>query len=101
IHLSPDGKFLYASNRDDLNDIAVYAVDTKTGKLTFRRRVASGGRTPRNFTLTPDGTWLLAGHQNSREITIFRRDKKTGLLIPVGHNIPVAHAVCLKMIPAN
>ncbi len=101
IHLSPDGKFLYASNRDDLNDIAVYAVDTKTGKLTFRHRIASGGRTPRNFTLTPDGKYLLAGHQNSGEITIFRRDKKRGLLIPAGHNIPVAHAVCLKMIPVN
>ncbi len=101
IHLSPDGKFLYASNRDDLNDIAIYGVNAKTGKLTFRHRIPSGGRTPRNFALTPDGRYLLAGHQNSGEITIFRRDKKTGSLIPAGHNIPVAHAVCLKMIPAN
>lgn len=99
IHLSPDGKFLYASNRDDLNDIVVYSVDENTGALTFKDRVASGGKTPRYFALTPDGAFLLAAHQDSEGIVIFERDAGTGLLKATPHVIRVPGAVCLKMIP--
>jgi 6-phosphogluconolactonase len=34
IHVSPDGKFLYASNRGDENNIAIFSVNPGTGKLT-------------------------------------------------------------------
>lgn len=101
IHISPDGRFLYASYRDDLNDIAVYGIDRKTGRLSFRERVKSGGKTPRNFAISPDGKYLLAGHQNSGAITEFKRNMKTGALTPTGTTIGVPHAVCLKMYPVH
>jgi 6-phosphogluconolactonase len=34
IHVSPDGKFLYASNRGDANEIAIYSIDKK-GRLAL------------------------------------------------------------------
>ncbi len=101
VHLSPDGKFLYAANRDDLNDIVTYKVEPENGKITPIDRQPTGGKTPRNFTLSPDGRYILIGHKNSNNITVFKRNEKNGLLTLTGTQIPVAHAVCLKMIPAH
>ena len=45
IHTSPDGKFLYASNRGEANEIVIYAID-KDGKLKYAGRQSSLHRTP-------------------------------------------------------
>ena len=98
LHLSPDGKFLYATNRDDLNDIVTYKVHAN-GKITPIDRQLTGGKTPRNFVISPDGKYLLCGHQNSGEITVFKRNVKNGLLMHVDPDIAVPHAACLQMVP--
>src|SRR5690554_3075630 len=48
IHISPDGKFLYGSNRIDINEIVIYNIDENTGNLTFVGRQSSMGKIPRN-----------------------------------------------------
>ena len=98
IHVSPNGKFLYASNRGDENSIAVYAIDAKTGKLNLNGIPSSGGVAPRNFTIDPSGNYLLAANQNTDNIVIFKIDHNTGLLKPTGEEIKVSKPVCLKMI---
>ncbi|MBX3240051.1 MAG: lactonase family protein [Chitinophagaceae bacterium] len=98
IHLSPDGKFLYASNRGGLNTIAIYSVDDGTGLLTLVGHQRSGGEIPRNFTIDPSGRFLLVGNQNSDYISIFNRDGNTGLLTDTGTRITVGKPVCLKWI---
>lgn len=98
IHVSPDGKFLYASNRGDENDIAIFAIDKSTGKLTLKGHQSVLGRTPRNFSIDPTGQYLLAANQNSNDIVIFKRDKETGLLTDTGKKILVDKPVCLKWI---
>lgn len=95
IHVSPDGKFLYASNRGDANEIAIYAID-KNGKLTVAGRQSVLGKTPRNFVIDPSGNFLLCANQNSNEVVIFRRDARSGLLTPAGKRISVQKPVCLK-----
>src|SRR6267378_58237 len=97
IHTSPDGKFLYASNRGEANDIAIYAID-KDGKLTYAGRQSSLGSAPRNFAIDPSGNFLLAANQNSDDIFLFKRDQKTGLLSPTGAKITVSMPVCLKFV---
>ena len=52
IHISPDGKFLYASNRGTANYISVFKI-LKKGKLEFVNRTSTLGNTPRNFTIDP------------------------------------------------
>lgn len=99
IHFSPDGKYLYASNRDDLNNIVIFSVNPKSGKLEYVGKQYAGGRTPRDFAITPDGKYLLVGHQNSSEISIFKRNRHSGKIRPTEGHITVRHAVCLKMFP--
>lgn len=100
IHITPDGKFLYASNRDGLNDIVAYKINPESGKPKLIDRYATGGKTPRVFTISPDGKFILAGHQRGAEITVFNRDLETGELKPLKDlSIPVARAVYLKLFP--
>lgn len=94
IHISPDGKFLYATNRGDANDISVFKI-LKKGKLEFVQRTSTLGKGPRNFTIDPTGNFLLIGHQFSNEITIFKRDKVTGSLTNTGKKIELCSPVCL------
>jgi len=101
IHLSPDGKFLYATNRGNYNAIATYSVNKEDGKLTFLKIQPTGGIMPRNFTIDPTGSFLLVGHQKSDSIIIFKRDKKTGLLTQTNKSIGVSSAVCLKIVPID
>lgn len=79
IHISKDGRFLYASNRG-LNSIAIFSVDPKNGKLIQIGQEPSRGDGPRNFTLSPDENYLLVANQNTQDIVSFRRDSKTGKL---------------------
>ena len=95
IHISPDGKFLYGSMRGDRHELGIYSIDKK-GKLTFVGRQSTLGKAPRNFSLDPSGNFLLAANQDSDEVVIFKRDKKTGLLTDTGKRIPVGRPMCLK-----
>ena len=97
IHISPDGKFLYASNRGEANEIVIYAID-KNGTLSYAGRQGSGVNTPRNFVIDPTGNFLLVGNQNGNDIAIFKRDNNTGLLTPTGKKIQVDKPVCLKFV---
>jgi 6-phosphogluconolactonase len=94
IHISPDGKFLYATNRGTANDISVFKI-LKNGKLEFVQRTSTLGKGPRNFNIDPTGNFLLVGHQYTNDIVIFKRNKKTGLLIDTGKKIELCSPVCL------
>jgi 6-phosphogluconolactonase len=101
IHVSPDGKFLYASNRANANTIAIFKINSQTGKLTFVAHQSTMGQTPRNFNFDPSGNFLLVANQNSDQIVIFKRGKTTGLLSDTGKRIAVGKPVCLRWISAN
>lgn len=94
IHVSPDGKFVYASNRLETNDISVFKVDA-SGKMTFVQRIKTGGKDPRNFFISPNSKFLLAGNQNSDFIAVFKRNTTTGLLYPTTQKVAVPKPVCI------
>jgi len=93
IHLSPDAKFLYVSNRG-MNSIAIFSVQEKEPKIKLIGHEATRGEMPRNFTLSPAGDFLLAANQNTDNIVAFRRDIATGLLT-VTDQINAFKPVCL------
>jgi len=97
IHISPDGKYLYGSNRGDANDLVIFAIDN-AGFLTYKGRQPVLGKGPRNFTIDPTGNFLLVANQQSDEVVIFKRDTKTGQLADTGKRISVGAPVCLQMI---
>jgi len=98
IHISPDGKFLYTSNRGDANDISIFSINASNGKLTYLGSEPVLGKTPRNFCIDPSGNFLLVANQNSDEIVVFKRDKNTGKLTDSGKRIAVPNPVCLKWV---
>lgn len=98
IHISPDGKFLYASNRGPKEDsIVIFSIDLHSGKLKLVAHQPTYGEHPRNFIITPNGKFLLVANQFSDKIVIFCRDYKTGKLRKLPHEILVVNPSSLQM----
>lgn len=93
IHMSSNGKFLYASNRGH-NSIAVFSVSDK-GKMELIQTEFVQGDWPRNFTLSPDEKFLLVANQKSDNIVVLNLDQETGLLSYSGNQIEISKPVCL------
>ena len=98
IHVSPDGKFLYCSNRGESNSITIFKINASDGKLTVVGHQSTLGKTPRNFNFDPSGNFLLVANQNTDDIVIFKIDKATGLLTDTGKRINVPNPVCIQWI---
>lgn len=97
IHFSPDGKFLYASNRGH-ESLVIYKVDPQNGKLSLVGHEGTGGKHPRNFMIDKKGEFALTANQNTDNIVIFWRDKVTGKLTPTGEQITVPAVQCVIML---
>ena len=100
IALHPSGKFLYGSNRGH-DSIAVFAVNQKSGRLTFVEHQSTQGRTPRCFAIDPTGRWLLAENQASDSVVVFAIDSVTGKLKPTGQTLVVGSPVCAVFVEAK
>lgn len=101
IHIAPGGRYLYASNRGDANDIAIFSIDISSGKLTLKGFQSTEGKWPRNFLIDPTGRWLLAANQDGKNVVLFKRDAATGLLTVTNKRLELPAPVCLKMEPAQ
>jgi 6-phosphogluconolactonase len=98
IHVSPDGRFLYATNRKSSNTITIFKIDELSGHLSLINYQSTLGSTPRNFNFDLSGNFLLVANQDSDEIVIFRINKETGLLEDSGNRINVSKPVNIKWI---
>lgn len=97
IHITPDGRFLYGSNRGH-NSLAIFKIDAASGKLQSVGFQSTLGEWPRNFAIDPTGTWLLAANKNSDNIVVFRIHKKTGELEATGAEAHVSMPTCIKIL---
>jgi 6-phosphogluconolactonase len=98
VHVSPNGRFVYASNRGD-NSLAVFAIDGSSGRLTLVQHVSTQGKTPRNFALDPSGQVLLVANQNSDNVFTYRVDKQSGKLTPTGQSVQVPSPMFVEVVP--
>ena len=87
VMVSPDGKFLYASNR--LHDGIAWFSISATGTLAFRGEEWTRGNHPRAFNFDPTGNFFYVCNQFADAITTFRVDRKTGALTFTGQYTPV------------
>jgi len=94
IQISPNGKFLYASNRGEANNISVFKI-LKKGKLQLKGQTSTLGKGPRSFVIDPTGKFLLVGHQYTNNIVIFKIHKRKGTLIDSGKSFDLCSPVCL------
>ncbi len=98
IHISPDGLFLYASNRwDKENTISIFSINQNTGKLTLVGHQPTFGDHPRNFIIDPTGNFILVANQVTNNIVVFKRNWKSGLLTKTKTEISVPRPSCLQM----
>jgi 6-phosphogluconolactonase len=96
VHLTPDGRFLYCSNRGH-DSIARFRVDARTGTLAPSGHTPTLGSTPRNFAVDPTGRFLLVANQKSDSVVTFRIDAATGALASAGSAAEIPSPVCLKL----
>lgn len=97
IHISPDGKYLYSSNRLKADGLAIFSVNQEDGTLTKVGYQLTGIH-PRNFIISPNGKYLLVACRDDNFIQIFERDAETGLLKDTGAAISTSKPVCLKFV---
>ncbi|MFA6944473.1 MAG: lactonase family protein [Pedobacter sp.] len=101
IHVSADGKFLYASTRSTLNEIAIYSIDQKSGMLSLKAKEPSFGKSSRTFDIDPSGNWLLSTGQVTNEIIVFKRDQETGKLTPTGQKLQIDKPSLVRFVPID
>lgn len=75
--VAPNGRFLYAANWQGSTDpipantISAYAIDGRTGELTFINRVSSGGLGPNQVVVDPSGEIAVAVNYRSGSVAAF------------------------------
>ena len=99
IHITPDGKFLYTSNRGAANDITIYKT-SPDGKLIQVGHQKVGAH-PRNFMIDPTGRFLLVACKDSNQVQVYVINKNFGLLQDAGLKLDIDQPVCLKMMPVK
>lgn len=79
IHVSKNGRFVYASNRGH-NSIAIFRINSQNGFLELIGHESTGGEGPRNFAISPDGEYLLVANQKTDNMVSFKINGETGFL---------------------
>lgn len=97
IHISKDGKFLYASNRGQDN-LVIYRIDAQGGGLTLVGHQPTGGKHPRNFKIDNQGELVFVANMESDNVVVFYQNGNTGELEPAHWEINVPRAVCVEQI---
>jgi 6-phosphogluconolactonase len=95
LQLTPDGRYLYGSNRGH-NSLVIYAIDESTGRLSYVQHHSCLGRTPRDFAIDPSGRFLLVANQNSDAVIVFRIDPQSGKLTDAGKHAEIGTPMCVK-----
>ncbi|GAA4815071.1 lactonase family protein [Litoribaculum gwangyangense] len=98
VHISPDGKFLYASNRGPKEDsISIFSINQENGTLSIVGHEPTYGEHPRNFSMSPDGNFLLVANQFSNNVIVFKRNSQTGELKKLPFDIRVNNPSSVQM----
>ena len=89
IHLSPDGRTLYASERTS-STLSSFRVDAATGQLQPLGQVPTE-KSPRGFAVDASGRFLVAAGQESHHVALHPIDPATGIpgtptRVPAGKN---------------
>ncbi len=96
IHLSPNGKWLVASNRITRNSLVVYKVETN-GRIKFQHEVMVG-KVPRNFQFDKYGTKIYVACKDENRIQQFRFNQETGEIQNENKDITVKSPVALLQV---
>lgn len=94
LKITPDGKFLYGTNRGH-DSLASYRI-ADDGKLSLIGIQPSGGKGPQNLLITPDGCWLLCANMPGNNVSVFQIDPASGVIKAHGDPVEVPMASCIR-----
>jgi 6-phosphogluconolactonase len=97
VSVSSDGRFLYGSNRGD-DSIAIFSVDSQTGRLTLLGFQKTGGKWPRHFAIDPTGQWLIAANEHTHDLFVLGIDAATGALSAPNGRVEVPSPSCVVFL---
>ncbi|UXP32766.1 lactonase family protein [Reichenbachiella agarivorans] len=97
IHITPDGQYLYASNRGD-NSLAICQINPESGDLIVVDIRSCGGEWPRAFEIEPSGEYILVANKRSDFISVLDLDTETGLYKKVEEIHGVVSPQCIKFL---
>jgi 6-phosphogluconolactonase len=97
LKITPDGKFLYGTNRGH-DSIAAYRIGDD-GRLSLIAIEPSLGKGPQNLAIAPDGQWLLCANMPGNNVAVFKIDAKTGRLESAGDPIRQSSPSCIMLLP--
>ncbi|MRG46153.1 beta-propeller fold lactonase family protein [Chitinophaga sp. SYP-B3965] len=101
VHVTPDGNFLYVSDRIKQNYLASFKINKSNGELSFIAHEPTLGENPRNFMIDPSGKYVLVANQSTNNVVVFKRDPASDKLTPTGNQINVERPVCLQLVPVK
>jgi 6-phosphogluconolactonase len=81
LHVTPDGKLLYAAERTS-SSIGAFSVDAATGKLTYLSSTPTEAQ-PRGFRIDPKGRYMVVSGEKSDTISVYEIDRASGALKPL------------------
>ncbi len=96
IHITPNGRYLYASNRGP-NTIAAFSIQQRNGKLTKAGHFYCGGSWPRAFGIDPSGRYMIVANKETNNLAVFALREDTGLAYQVDH-VRVPAPQCVKFL---
>lgn len=97
IHVSLEGKYLYASNRGH-DSIVVFSIDASSGMLTLVSHTSTEGNHPRDFDIDPTEKFLVVANRDTNNIVPFIIDKVTGTPIKINSGVSIPNPVCIKFL---
>ncbi len=93
--LSPDQRFLYASNRVGEDSFALFSIAPQTGELTLLQVAPNRNKHSRHIAIDTSGRWLLSANQFGDNISVLPRDSTTGHLGEQVCTVPLGGPSCL------
>jgi len=96
LKITPDGRFLYGTNRGH-DSIAAYRIGDD-GRLSLISIEPSLGKGPQNLLITPDGRWLLCANMPGDNVVVFSIDADSGKLTATASPTPVKMASCIRLV---
>ncbi len=96
LKITPDGKFLYGTNRGH-DSIAIFRI-ADDGHLNLVSIQPSLGKGPQNLLITPDGRWLMCANMPGNNLVVFAIDADTGGLTPTGDAASIPMPSCIRWL---
>ncbi len=97
VRVHPNGKYVYASNRDDVSNLAVFKTE-ENGGITQIQLVDEIPYWPRDFNISPDGKFLLVAGARSNEIELYTINQESGLLEATGVKTSLPGPTCILFV---